>query len=95
MALAKISGIMPARLTIRGRVADGIGRFAALDRIKTWLFCGYMTGTLRRPCWTYTIARTVNNNHNHHGDQQQPAILFIQPKRTKIAEGSATRYRQR
>ena len=47
---AKISGIMPAILTIKGRLArTGIAWRKPIRRP------GYITGMLRRPCWTMMI----------------------------------------
>src|SRR3972149_9819362 len=54
MAWAKISGIMPDILTISGKVP-----FTGIDMRLPMRRPGYMTGTLRRPCCTYTIANTV------------------------------------
>src|SRR5512136_2315757 len=51
---AKMMGIMPAMLTIKGKVPlTGIDMRAPMRRP------GYMTGTLRRPCCTTTMANIV------------------------------------
>src|SRR4030042_1440013 len=51
---AKMIGIMPAMLTIRGSVP-----LTGMDIRTPIRRPGYMTGTFRRPCWTTTMANMV------------------------------------
>lgn len=54
MDWAKMTGIMPAIFTCSGRLPR-TGMLCRLPMRRP----GYITGTLRRPCWTNTIASTV------------------------------------
>jgi len=51
---AKMIGIIPAMFTISGRLLR-----TGMDMRLPILRPGNITGTLRRPCWTYTIAKMV------------------------------------
>src|SRR4030066_1654478 len=51
---AKMIGIMPAMLTINGKVP-----LTGMDIRLPMRRPGYMTGTFRRPCWTTTMAKIV------------------------------------
>src|SRR3990172_11058789 len=54
MDWAKINGIMPAMLTIRGK-----DPFTDIDIRVPTRRPGYMTGIFRRPCWTTMIIKMV------------------------------------
>ena len=66
-AWAKIKGIIPAMFTRNGKVP-----LTGIDMRLPTLRPGYITGTLRCPCWTNTIAKIVRVVKTKRNQSRKP-----------------------